>query len=251
MISKINVKIINSMSLSELDVMRYIDNNKYDVVNMSIQELSKKAFVSTATIMRFCKKLNFSGFSELKYKLKEEIQNEENTISIVDYDNVLACNLISINETMKNVSKKDVENVVLAMHKASRIHFFGKGLSATILEYASKLLLTFGVSSQCYKDTHLAYIMAEKMNEDDILFVASLSGNTHQIVRMAQIAKSRNATVVTFTNNDSNELSKIGDYQFGVTVDGIITHPADISSRIPMLVILNIILTLYFGKMKK
>ncbi|HBP26258.1 MAG TPA: hypothetical protein DD618_04830 [Acholeplasmatales bacterium] len=73
MLSKINIDIINSLTISELDVLRFVDNNKKQILDWSIQTLSKTTFVSTATIMRLCKKLGYSGFSELKYRLKEEI----------------------------------------------------------------------------------------------------------------------------------------------------------------------------------
>lgn len=248
MISKISVEMINSMSLSELDVLRYIDNNREKVIELSIQDLAKEAFVSTATIMRFCKKLGYSGFSELKFFLKEEVQNDDRSLQSTDYESVVSCNLVSITNTIKNLNKEVVDNVVLAMLRAKRIHFFGKGLTESILNYAVKLLYTSGTAVSQYEDTHLAYIMAERMNQDDLLFVASLSGNTHQIVRMAQIAKSRNATVVTITKNDINELTSIGNYSLGVETDGIVTHPADFASRIPMLLVLNIVITMFAGQ---
>ena len=41
MIEKLNIDIINSLTLSELDTLRYIDNNKEKVYELSIQELAK------------------------------------------------------------------------------------------------------------------------------------------------------------------------------------------------------------------
>ena len=54
---------------------------------MSIQELAKAVAFSSATILRFCKKLNFSGFAEFKFALKQqnkEIANLKKPISSMD-----------------------------------------------------------------------------------------------------------------------------------------------------------------------
>lgn len=40
---------------------------------MTIRELAKELQVSTSTILRFCNKNNFDGYSEFKEALKKEI----------------------------------------------------------------------------------------------------------------------------------------------------------------------------------
>lgn len=70
MLDCIDNSILNTLTQSELSVLQYIDVHSNEVLTMSIQELSEKVFFSTATILRLCKKLNLSGFSELKFTLK-------------------------------------------------------------------------------------------------------------------------------------------------------------------------------------
>ena len=42
-------------------------------LNLTIEDLAKKAYTSTATIVRLCKKLGMSGYGEFKIKLATEI----------------------------------------------------------------------------------------------------------------------------------------------------------------------------------
>ncbi|MCM3160687.1 hypothetical protein [Metabacillus litoralis] len=46
---------------------------------MRIRNLADETHVSTSTIMRFCKKLNCEGFSELKVKQKLVIDEKKDT----------------------------------------------------------------------------------------------------------------------------------------------------------------------------
>lgn len=245
MFTRIGIDIINSLTISELDILRYIDNNKKEILDMSIQDLSKTVFFSTTSIMRLCKKIGFSGFSELKYYVKEEMKNAEQRLANETYESIVNSNVESIVETAKLLDKEKVNAIVDLMLSKERIHFFGKGLTSTVLEYASKQLLTCNRANFNYLDTHIAYLACESMSDKDMLIVCSLSGNTHQVVRAAQIAKSRNAKVITITKNVNNELSKIGDINISICSDNNMKNTSDISSRVPMLFVLNIIITIY------
>lgn len=245
MIEKINIDIISSLTLSELDTLRYLDNNKDKVFDLSIQEVAKASFVSTATIMRLCKKLGYSGFSELKFHLKEEVAQQTANRKVITFKDILDQNLEGIVNTIPLIDEKKVSAIVELLKTSVNVHFFGKGLTTTVLEYGSKLLLSHGRINIFYQDTHIAHIAADLMTKNDLLFLASLSGNTHQVVRMAQIAKSRGATVVAIVGNSVNSLSQYSDYCFNISSENSEKDDVDITSRIPIMFVLNVIITAY------
>ena len=248
MFTKIGIDTINTLTIAELDILRFIDNNKKEILSMNIQDLSKTVFFSTTSIIRLCKKIGFSGFSELKFYIKEEINKHEENKKEETFENILNNNVECIIETSKLLDKTKVNEIVEMLLTPMKIHFFGKGLTSTILDYVSKQLLTYNRSNYHYKDTHLVYLACESMTSNDMLIACSLSGNTHQVVRAAQIAKSRGAKVITITRNTENELSKIGDINLSICTEHSPTNVSDISSRVPMLFILNIIATSYIKK---
>lgn len=68
---------VKNLNETEAHVYNYIMQNKEKILDESIRELANDVHVSTATIVRFCKKLGCEGFIELKYKLEEAITEEE------------------------------------------------------------------------------------------------------------------------------------------------------------------------------
>lgn len=74
---------VNSSNETEAHIYNYVMQNKEKVLEESIRKLANDIHVSTATIVRFCKKLGCEGFIELKYKLKEAITDEEYKNQIV------------------------------------------------------------------------------------------------------------------------------------------------------------------------
>ena len=87
---------VNSLNETEAQVYNYIMMNKDKVMNASIRALARDTHVSTATVIRFCKKMGCSGFLESKYKLKDHKhtqsinakQDSTNFMSFVEYTNV-------------------------------------------------------------------------------------------------------------------------------------------------------------------
>lgn len=55
--------VIKSLSNNELNILKFVYEHGEDVPDMSIQALASQVCYSSATILRFCKKLGYSGFS--------------------------------------------------------------------------------------------------------------------------------------------------------------------------------------------
>ena len=62
----LNDQVINSLSRPELDILKYAYENTEALLTMTIQELAGAVSYSSATILRFFKKLGYSGFAEFK-----------------------------------------------------------------------------------------------------------------------------------------------------------------------------------------
>lgn len=65
---------VESLNETETYVYNYVVKNTKKVLSESIRELANDTHVSTATVMRFCKKMGCEGFTELKYRLKENVE---------------------------------------------------------------------------------------------------------------------------------------------------------------------------------
>lgn len=73
-------EMIASFNELETSLYNYISKNSEKVAYMRIRELADETHVSTATILRFCRKINCEGFSEFKVKLKMYLEENKKTI---------------------------------------------------------------------------------------------------------------------------------------------------------------------------
>ena len=247
MFQEFSIKVINGLSSSELESFKYINSHKKEVIDMSIHDLAKAVFVSTATISRLCKKLDFEGFSDLKYFLKQLLkkQDEKKNEPMPSFVDMLEEELNDIVKTVMEIDQSMVDEVVELMKQDYHIHFFAKGLTDIVFDYAARHLLSLSKYATRYDDTHIAYAQARNFGPKDMVFLASMSGETEQVLRVAQIAKAKNAKVVTFTASKASTLSNIGDYNFNIVNTVPPLAEIDTKSRCQLMFILNVIIKRY------
>ena len=64
------------LNKSDNEILSYCIQNNEKVSDMKVQEVAQVLYTSPASVIRFCKKLGFSGFSEFKAALKLEAHRE-------------------------------------------------------------------------------------------------------------------------------------------------------------------------------
>lgn len=247
-------EVLNSLSTLELELLRYINNHKTLIPTMSIQTLAKNTFMSTTTIIRLCRKLNLDGYSHLKFFIKTQLLDDNFTKLPYferSLEDLIEEELSDIDKTSSLLDLQNINEVTEIMQNSKQIHFFAKGLTELVFEYTARHLLSLSKNVAIYRDTHIAYIQSENFSEKDIIFLASLSGETEQVVRVAQIARAQNATVVTFTVNPMSSLAKLGNFNFQLVNDATTTKEVDTKSRCQLMFVLNIIIKAFVQNSKK
>lgn len=252
MFDHIDSDILNSLTQSELSIFRYIDSHQESVIKMSIQELAKHNYTSTATILRLCKKLGLDGYSELKYLLKNtSIKNAQPDLTRHSEKEIVRQRLETIENTSRLFDYDQLERLSQWLIGSKKVHLYAGGLSAPVLEYMQRFLLSSGRSCFFYHTAPLGYRAAGKMSENDLMIIASASGATPSVIRIAQIAKNSKATVVSITNLDSNPLSQLADLRFFTFIENRDFFGTDIKSRSPLFFIVNAILECYLYRLEQ
>ena len=62
-----------TLTHSQKVVANYVDENYEDIAFSTLEELAEKIGVSTTTVIRFARALDYSGFSEMQDSIKKEI----------------------------------------------------------------------------------------------------------------------------------------------------------------------------------
>ena len=58
------------------DIVDYIRSHRQEIMKLSIQKVAAELFIAPNAVMRLSKKLEYSGFSELKFSVQNEGEPE-------------------------------------------------------------------------------------------------------------------------------------------------------------------------------
>ncbi|MGG3963724.1 MurR/RpiR family transcriptional regulator [Heyndrickxia faecalis] len=199
------------LNSDEIQCLNFIIEHKDIVSNSTLNEISKLCHVSASFLFRTIKKVGYSGFSELKY----EIKKEENTLKGMtgQPENLNYQMQEDVDKTIKYFNTVHHTEMFRSIMEASRIFSYGTGWEQKMA--AEKITRNFIYSGKFVTNFPALeeLSVAEKaLNEKDIVFLISLSGNNERIVNIAKDFKRRNIKMVSITQFGTNKLAGISTY---------------------------------------
>lgn len=211
---------LNDLSKTEKKIGEYITQHAMDTVKYNTSELAEKAGVSPATIVRFCRSIGLSGFSQLKIRLYADVSNfdEDLYTDITPNENMrlildkLALRFNhSITQTSNQLDTNCIEQISEIMDTCTTIYVYGLGASHIAAEDFTQKFSRIGKSVINTLDHHLLSSSLTNASDHYLFIAISNSGETNEVTKLAQIAKQKNCYTVGLTQNKNSTLANLVD----------------------------------------
>src|SRR5699024_1250918 len=98
-------------------------------------------------------------------------------------------------------------------------------------EDLQRRVLRLGYPMQPLHSSEEAMVTASYMNERHVLIIFSHSGETREVLRVAEMAKQSGAKIIAVTNNRESSISKLGTFQIETKVRETSLRSAGIGAR--------------------
>ena len=152
-----------SLRPAEQRVADEILENANEVVHLSITALAKRVGVSDATVVKFCKRVGYKGFQDLKIRLAANVAvtpkpiygeiNRGDDIAAIK-EKIFRINIQALEDTIRTLDSQALQKAVAAIVKAPRIQFYGIGASGIVAEDAQQKFMRIGLSA-AFIDSHM------------------------------------------------------------------------------------------------
>lgn len=218
---------VESLNETETYVYNYVVKNTKKVLNESIRELANDTHVSTATVMRFCKKMGCEGFTELKYRLKENVEMQE-----TKEDNVTDQFGYFIEKVRTSDYLDSIQRAAEIIKQSDSILTLGIGTTGDFAKYTSRLLSGMGYC--CYGVDGAAY-PAQRVAEGHQGVIIAFYERLQKKLLFEEIYryKNKNYMIIMLTNTNMGSMEHLCDEVIHVS-DGSVML-GKIHSGIPML----------------
>lgn len=201
-------------------VAAFILNSPKETIDLTVTELSSRAGVSEASIVRFAQSLGYSGFHALKIRLAEDIVSP---MLIVHEDfspddapatavhKAMTVGLRSLEDTIRILDMGALEAAIQAISNARQIVLFASGNSIPIAMDLNFRLTKIGLSSRFSIDPTMQEMYASLATAEDVAIGISHTGSSRDTVYALELAKQRSARTICITNHSDAPLTRFGD----------------------------------------
>ena len=218
-------KQVNQMTKSQKKVANYLLFNMDKLLFFTADELAKAANVSTATVVRFARELDFEGYTDmqkaarLRFHDREEEPEDlpqsspEEDSSEYLLEKSFRQDIQNLKRTFQDLSREDLERACTLLKTSRRVYLVGMRISHSMATYA---YINWGMLR---KGVHLIHNegldYAEELieiNSEDLIVAFWAPRYNRATYQMLSHAKRQKASVLLITNREFNLTMEEGDF---------------------------------------
>ena len=218
-------KQVNQMTKSQKKVANYLLFNMDKLLFFTADELAKAANVSTATVVRFARELDFEGYTDmqkaarLRFHDREEEPEDlpqsspEEDSSEYLLEKSFRQDIQNLKRTFQDLSREDLERACTLLKTSRRVYLVGMRISRSMATYA---YINWGMLR---KGVHLIHNegldYAEELieiNSEDLIVAFWAPRYNRATYQMLSHAKRQKASVLLITNREFNLTMDEGDF---------------------------------------
>lgn len=237
----------NTMTPSERKACDAIMEDMLLVQHNSLAELSQEIGVTKTSILRFCQKLGYSGYSQFKFELinyvnsrHQKNQGTHNAITAVDQLYINAIGLLD-----QSLQEKEMQSLAKDILRAKRVVCAGainSYVSAIQLHYA---LLMYGVTTTVVGSQEDLRCLDMVLEKNDIIVLYSVSARSPIVQAAFNLREQTNCRIALVTMNRTEGIR--ADHR--MCLPDIGAPEKSLLQNIPLFTIFNEILLNYLSQM--
>nr|WP_234002806.1 MurR/RpiR family transcriptional regulator [Lactobacillus sp. CBA3605] len=214
-----------NLSPTDRKIADYIIQDPVKTAAQSISSLAVAVGVSTATVSRFVKRINFNSFRDFSRELTaaeplertnaEAFQDVEKQTTFKGIAET-AFNSIrsSLDQTSQVMTEADLEQAVHLLLGARTIGFYGLGGSAVAALDGYHKFIRTGISCAYNSDYDMQLMQAAQMTTKDVAVVISHTGRNQQTLQLLSTLTSQQVPVIALTSFGNSPLAKASTVAF-------------------------------------
>ncbi|SFG53569.1 MurR/RpiR family transcriptional regulator [Sporolactobacillus nakayamae] len=209
------------LSEKERRIADYILNHPKETIHSSINQVSARIKVADATVFRFCRRLDFKGFQEMKIILASDIARskrfEETPKPDLDDDilnlagQVFQDNIRTLENTYQIINSESFKRAVAVLARSERIAFFGSSGSALVAQEAHRKFVRAGIMTYAPSDGEFQMLSASQLTDRDAAVFISYSAGDKHLVQVAKMVNQKGCPAIGVTGFMKSSLADLMD----------------------------------------
>lgn len=239
MMIELNSAIAETLSKTELDVIKFINQNQQRLSELSIVDIAFESYTSPATVSRAIRKCGVNGFQELRYRSLNKTERKD----VHNMADVMNKSLIEAQQTLEQISLPSLLKMIELIKTSKKIYVFASGLSRYVAEEFALKLQLLEYNAVFISDPNIMRKLSAKSKKEDLLVVFSLNGQTSELVESVDNAHLSGAKVALCCCSEVSDMYAKADCTLiGAQHSNHAIKNFEVASRLPLQMIARMVI---------
>lgn len=208
-------------------VTEYLLSHMREASYLSIGAIAEQLNVSKAQLVRVAQNLGFKGYSELKTAIQDCVLEQINPSALLARaqhsdnsveESIYHAELANIEDTMKQITDKDVDYFCDLLSKANNIYCVGWGISSLVMEMLQLRLTVMGCKATLFRRGGLTlWEQMRCVRKGDVVITCELPSYTVEVSEAIEIAVQNSAKIVTISDSPAAPVCRSANLSFFVS----------------------------------
>jgi len=223
-------------SKTQRKIADYLLANYERIGFMTLKGLSEEIGAAEVTILNFSKKIGCSSFIEFKkefqdyIKLKSshpnKLRNALNSIESVDSNlaDIINSEMKCVEETIKNISVKDIKKAIKLIKNASKVYLVGVGISEGVTNFLLLRLKYLGINAEIF-NINSYYLIGLQMAEsykDSVFIVVTLPAYSKLVTRFTEYIREKGYNIIAMTDSIKSPAARYSNVVFTCSTNSVL-----------------------------
>lgn len=218
----------------------------------SAAQIGEEIGVSETTVIRFCRALGYTGFSELQKEVQDDLLRVESSLqnyqkgkkrgsNIPLYEQVMLRDRENIGTTANRINVRSYRQAVDKISEADRILVAGTRTSYAMAHWFSFMLNVIRGNTRLWRpETDDIILELSQINEKSLFIACSFHRYAIDTIHLTEAVKKRGAFVIALTDSAIAPVSRYADVLF--TIELADSNRSTIDAAIPAFSLINALL---------
>lgn len=258
-------KLLDREHFSDIDsrIADYLMERQENLKEDSVRQIAKRLYVAPSSVIRFCQKLGYMGFNELREEYLKEIhylsshfqsldpnfpfQKQDRSLAIANKIETLYEEILKDCQSL--VEGEILEKAIGMIEKAPYIYICASGAQLGVSEVFRDKMMKIGKMVHICGQTDEAYYYASYSHKDSVFIMISYTGETKRVIKVGKKIKERCLPSIAVTSYGSNSLSSICSLSLYVsTREKLIGNLGTFGINVSTMYLLDVIYAGYFNQ---
>ncbi|EHR41359.1 MurR/RpiR family transcriptional regulator [Alishewanella jeotgali] len=224
MLSLLKIKgMLDQLSASERKLADFILDNSNLLRDYSSQQLADAVGISQSSVVKFCQKLGYKGYPDLKLAITEAVVTATTLQREAPENNAELSGLAQLAEQLQQSlwqglrglltinPESRLQQAAKLLQQARQILLAGSAHSAVVAADMQSRLLELGKLALFHSDPAVSLQLARTLPEGSIVLLISDSGENADLLRLEKYAKRRQLQIISLTRFQTSAQSAVAD----------------------------------------